>query len=190
MGRMAFARRIPSSSLTNARIRSLMLPKPSAFTRCSREVCAMRTRYHKGRRRDDRYGKSPASIRSRRTSTRSGWFIASTESVVRPIAVLPRSTGPSPLKVGVPSIPTRVEEPGELLRHRVDTREVRSLVVVVVGAGKGEVFQGRLAAVLLGDDMVDGEGEFGDGGRNPAILAPVLGSFPDLPLERFVHGGF
>ncbi len=25
-----------------------------------------------------RYGKSPASIRSRRTSTRSGWFIAST----------------------------------------------------------------------------------------------------------------
>src|SRR5262245_61948608 len=41
-----------------------------------------------------------------------------------------------------------------------------------VGAGKSQVFQGGLPAMLLGDDVIEGEGELGDMSRDAAVLAP------------------
>src|ERR1700722_472261 len=42
--------------------------------------------------------------------------------------------------------------------------------------------------MLLGDDVIEGEGEYGDIGRDPAILTTVLGPLPDSTIQRLVHG--
>jgi len=90
--------------------------------------------------------------------------------------------------VGAPFLAAGIEESRELASLRVESGDVRAFVEIVVGAGEGEVFVGRLAPMLLGDDVIDGEGELGDVSGNLAIFTAIPGSFPDAPLQRFVHG--
>jgi hypothetical protein len=52
------------------------------------------TRGAPGFARSGHGGNTPAMIRIRRTSTRSGWFILSTNRVVLPVGVFPTSIGP------------------------------------------------------------------------------------------------
>lgn len=51
-------------------------------------------------------------------------------------------------------------EPCKLPAHRVDAGDVRPLVSVTVRAGLGEVLGLGRPAVLVSNDVVDGEGEF------------------------------
>jgi hypothetical protein len=66
--------------------------------------------------------------------------------------------------------------------------EVRKRLPNFVRAREGEVLKRRLAAMLLRDDVIDGEGELGDVSWDLAILIPVPRSFLDAPFQRLVHG--
>ncbi len=69
---------------------------------------------------------------------------------------------PVPCEVGAPFLAAGIEESRELASLRVESGDVRAFVEIVVGAGEGEVYVGRLAPMLLGDDVIDGESELGD----------------------------
>lgn len=49
---------------------------------------------------------------------------------------------------------SRVKEPGELVRLRINPRDVRALVQITPRAAQGQVFERRAAAVLTSDDVI------------------------------------
>jgi hypothetical protein len=55
-----------------------------------------------------------------------------------------------------------------------------------VGAGEGKIRVNRLAAMLLSDDVINGEGEFGDVRGDSAIFTAVAGSYSDAYVQRFL----
>ena len=65
-------------------------------------------------------------------------------------------------EVAVPSLAARVQQSGELSGLRVYPRDVRAFVKVVVHAREGEILVSRLATMLLGDDVIEGECEIRD----------------------------
>jgi len=92
-------------------------------------------------------------------------------------------------EVVIPLVPTWVEEANELRggTSGVNAADVRSFVPVTVDARKREVAQDGFPAVLQGDDVVDCKGEETTGLWDVAILADVLGPFPNSPCERLIH---
>jgi hypothetical protein len=95
---------------------------------------------------------------------------------------------PVPGEVRAPSLAAGIEKSRELAGLRIEPGNVRAFVEIIVRAGKREVFERRLAAVLLGDNVIEGKGELREISWDFAILAAVFGSLPDSPLQHFVHG--
>jgi hypothetical protein len=79
-----------------------------------------------------------------------------------------------PQKVLAPVILTRVKEPYQLVRLRIDARDVRSLVTVAPITAQTEVLRNRRPSVLAGDDVIDRKGEEEVLVLvNPAVLTPI-----------------
>ena len=56
--------------------------------------------------------------------------------------------------MALPALPPRVKKGHELIGHRIDARDIRPFVFVVMETAPRQVLQDRLAPVLLGDDVV------------------------------------
>jgi len=93
-----------------------------------------------------------------------------------------------PAEMARPRVTSRMEKSHDPARLGIDTGQVRSLVVIAREAGQREVSRDRLAAVLLGDDVVDFEIELIALLRHLAILAQAPGAVPDVLKERSFHG--
>ena len=82
--------------------------------------------------------------------------------------------GPLKLEVVVPRLGSRIEERLDVARGRVEPREVRTLVSVASLAREAKIDRVVTAAVLLGDDVFNVEGDERLGGlRETAIFAPA-----------------
>jgi hypothetical protein len=83
--------------------------------------------------------------------------------------------------MAIPLVPPWIKELRELSSDGIEPSYVRPFVAVIVEARQGQVAKHRAAAVLLGDDVVDGKRDCGVVGlRHPAILAGVVGSASDF----------
>ena len=114
--------------------------------------------------------------------------------VARPIADKPFQEWAVPLEMPVPLHSSRMEQAHELPCDRVDPRQIRSLVQIVMMAGESQVRQNRGSIVLprdnvlnlewsdrgvrLGKPAVTRSGSGRDGGRPCAAPGP-------LPLPGF-----
>jgi hypothetical protein len=56
--------------------------------------------------------------------------------------------------MALPALAPRVKEGHELTGHRIDARDIRPFVFVVMETAPWQVLQDRLAPVLLRDDVV------------------------------------
>lgn len=87
----------------------------------------------------------------------------------------------------VPLLPSWMKQRNDLIRDRVDARQVRPLVAVAVAARESQVFQHGGTTVLLGDDVVELKRQFSERFRETTILAAVTGPDADGFVNRFVH---
>ena len=78
-----------------------------------------------------------------------------TRIVVLPTAVFPIRGIPLHSKMVVPILTPRVEQLGDLVRLRIDARQVRSFVQIAIDAGKGEIVEAIGPTMNLRDDMLD-----------------------------------
>jgi len=85
-----------------------------------------------------------------------------------------------PAKMAAPLLAAGVEQRNKSAALRVDAGDVRPLGTVAEETGQGQVVLGRGAAMLLGDDVVDGEGDGRAGLRQSAILAALACPLADL----------
>jgi hypothetical protein len=97
--------------------------------------------------------------------------------------------GALPAEVKRPAVPSRMKEPHQLLRDRIDTRDVRALGRIAIKAGKGQVALNRLAAVLHGDDVVNLKGDGTGRLRQVAVFAAVPGTFANQPPKLVIPRG-
>jgi hypothetical protein len=81
----------------------------------------------------------------------------------------------------LPAVTARVEKRRELSSILVNTRYVRTFISVASRAGQAEIVEPRLAMVLLGDDVINLEGQGISLLREPAVFAEPLGSIPHAP---------
>jgi hypothetical protein len=89
------------------------------------------------------------------------------------MAVLPTSTGPSHARCLFNFLAARVEQPREPSSLRVEPRDVRAFVKVVVHAREGKILVRCLPTMLLGDDVIQRECEIRDNeGESPFFTAP------------------
>ena len=87
----------------------------------------------------------------------------------------------------VPLLPSWMKQRNDLIRDRVDARQVGPFVAVAVATGESQVFQCGGTTVLLGNDVVELERQFSERFRETTILAAVTGPDADGFVNRFVH---
>ena len=80
---------------------------------------------------------------------------------------------PVPTEMGTPPLSVRIEESRQPTTLRVDTGDVRAFVEIVVRAREGKVLVCRLTPMLLWDDVIKWESEFGDVGWYLAVFATI-----------------
>src|SRR5438105_15192442 len=83
---------------------------------------------------------------------------------------------------------SRMEQAHELPCDRVDPRQIRSLVQIVMMAGESQVSQNRGSIVLPRDNVLNLE--WGDRGvrlGKPAVLATEAGATADGPAQLRIH---
>ena len=94
----------------------------------------------------------------------------------------------SPREMILPPVTAGVEERRELPGLLIDARYVWSFIAIAPWAGQAEVIEPRLAAVLLGDDVIDLEGQGIRRLGEPAVFADSLRPLPHAPIEpRLAH---
>jgi hypothetical protein len=74
-----------------------------------------------------------------------------------------------------------------LAGERIDAAEVRAFVSVATSAGQREIVESCGAAVLAGNDVVDGEAQTVNVLGHQAVFASVLCPAPDFLVHRAVH---
>src|SRR5205814_2247213 len=94
---------------------------------------------------------------------------------------------PAPPKMLFPRVRTRVEQPRERGRFRVNAGDVRAFMEVAVVATEGEIVRDGRTAVLAGDNVVDDETESPAALGGLAVFAAELGASSDLLCERLIH---
>ena len=78
---------------------------------------------------------------------------------------------------------------GDLLaRQRISSRRPAGFMQIASGARQGEIFQSRLAALRLRDDMFDVKRGALKTFMHEAVLASPLCAQPDGPRQRLRHG--
>jgi hypothetical protein len=87
----------------------------------------------------------------------------------------------------IPIVFARIEKTHDLFRYRVEARNIWPFVVVAVETGEREIQSLGLSGVFLGDDVIDLEGSDRKALREMTILAPPIGSIPNLPFEPSLH---
>ncbi len=81
-----------------------------------------------------------------------------------------------------------MEELGDLIRFRIDARQVRTLVEVTVDAGESQISEFVRAAVKAGNDMLEVEyGQRRIALMKLAILATVISAISHRGANRAVH---
>ena len=90
---------------------------------------------------------------------------------------------PLPAEVILPSILARVKQSHNLSVGGINSRQVRSLVLVTSHASQREVCLDGRPAMLSRDDMLDLKRRQ----CNPSVFAPLTGSPTDKFCQRLVH---
>lgn len=90
-----------------------------------------------------------------------------------------------PPKMFGPLIFSWVKQSRELVTLRIESSDIWPFVSIAVKAGHGEIAGLAGATVLLGNDVIDLEWQFGEGYREMTILTSILSS---LPKERIDVG--
>ena len=93
-----------------------------------------------------------------------------------------------PFEVGFSGLGHFIKQTRDLTGSRIRAGEVRAFIGVAEAARQRQILYHRLAAVLFGDDMVNVEGQFGEGFREMTVFAPVLSPGADGHLGRLVNG--
>ncbi len=87
----------------------------------------------------------------------------------------------------LPNVLAGVEESRQQTRIGIEAGDIRPLVEVVIQAGQRQVFSLGQSVVLLGNDVVDLEGQNVERLRKPTVFAGIIGADPNLTFQRFVH---
>src|SRR5205823_197889 len=92
-----------------------------------------------------------------------------------------------PLEMLVPMKAARIKQLSDLLRHRIDTREIARFEEIAVDAGRRQIVQTVVAAVLAGTDVLDVQGcERRLVLAQTTVFAGVACPFTDLASARGV----
>jgi len=95
-----------------------------------------------------------------------------------------------PTKMLGPLVTTRVEEGSDLSRERVETGDVWSFVVIARKAGQTKIARPCWASVLLGDDVIDFEGQIRVvDHRQLAVFATLVRTPPNEFRQFASHEG-
>src|SRR5207244_1618669 len=82
----------------------------------------------------------------------------------------------------------RVKERHQVAGHRINARDIRPFVFIVMQAAPGQVRQDGIAAVLLGNNVVRLKRKRIEPPRNAAIVAAIACQAPKLTEQSSVHG--
>ena len=148
-----------------------------AFGEWWKSACWLR---HPGRNRC-------AAIRASRRATKAGSLMARTAIVARPIRVRPTRRPPFQRKWRDHVCRRGLNRGGDLSCIGIEAGDVGSLGAVAEETGQGEVILGGRTAVLLGDDVVDLEGNNGVGMGELAVFAALACPLAYQGDERLVH---
>jgi hypothetical protein len=96
--------------------------------------------------------------------------------------------GAVPAEMPAPLVAARVEEPNDSSGLGINTGEIRPFLGVVEIAGEGEVPGPCLAAMALGDDVVDLKSQWIVILMHLAVFAPTAGALPNQVLKGAIHG--
>jgi hypothetical protein len=110
-----------------------------------------------------------------------------TSIVVRPMSVRPVSTGPTQAKCSSQMSWRGWKSLVSKLVSGSETCDVRPLVEVVIQAGQRQVLGDSRSVVLLGNDVVDLEGQNVERLRQPTVFAGVFGAVPNQTFQCLVH---
>ena len=92
-----------------------------------------------------------------------------------------------PLEVFRPRVFSRVEEADDLSGGAVNARDVWPFSLVTSQAGICQVFEDCRTAMLLGDDVVDLEGDSMEDLRQEAVFTQAVRPVAHLLFEGLVH---
>jgi hypothetical protein len=92
-----------------------------------------------------------------------------------------------PSEMPLPVLAPRIEERSDDSRFGVDARNIRPFEAVTLETGQGKVVLASRAAVLLGNDVVQFEGNLRELLGMLAVLAQPTCTLPDQSLELLVH---
>ena len=95
--------------------------------------------------------------------------------------------GPLSAEMLIPTIPARMKQPDDFMRHRIDAGQVRALVAVAIDAAQRQVFLLRRPAVLLRNDVIHLEIQPRKSLGKLAIFATEPGTPPDRFHEVPLH---
>jgi len=84
-----------------------------------------------------------------------------------------------PLEMYVPLILARMKQPSELPSFRVNPRDIRSLVRVILIAAQRQIIFSRWPVVFLSDNMIDLKREDIELLRDAAVFAGISRPLPD-----------
>ena len=87
----------------------------------------------------------------------------------------------------MPLMTTRMKEPSQFLRQRIDAGKIRTFKTITIETGEREIGIRRTAAVLSGDDVVDFKIERRMLLSKPTVFASVSRSRPNQLDLRRVH---
>lgn len=93
-----------------------------------------------------------------------------------------------PAKVARPLLMPRMEQRHNLAALRINSGHVGAFMFVAVEATPREIFEDRLAPVLLSNNMIDLKRRGIKLSRHLAVLAAITSLFADLPQQLAVHG--
>ena len=81
-----------------------------------------------------------------------------------------------------------MEQRHNLTALRINSGDVGAFVLVAAEATPRKVFEDRLAAVLLSNNVIDLKRRGIEFARHLAVLATITRPFADLPQQLAVHG--
>ena len=92
-----------------------------------------------------------------------------------------------PGEMHLPNVVAGMEEPCQQTCVGVEARDIRPLMEVVTEAGQRQILSDRRSVVLLGNDVVNLEGQSVEPLREPPVFAGVFGAVPDQTFQRLVQ---
>ena len=95
--------------------------------------------------------------------------------------------GPLPSEVPFPLVSSRMEEPRDLARHRIDSGKILTFVSITIKARDCHIRGDRLAAMGARHDVFVLKGNRGRPLAKPTVFARTLRALPDQRLQGRVH---